>query len=417
MFSPEISFSKELDLSDPLKTYREKFHIPKNKKGEDVIYLAGNSLGLQPKTVRESVEQELYDWEKIALEGHTNAKNPWLPYHEFLTDQTARLVGAKPEEVINMNALTVNLHLLFVSFYRPTKERHKILIETKAFPSDHYAIQSQIKFHGFDVESSLIEMKPREGEDIIRTEDIEELIEREGNSIALIWFAGVNYYTGQAFEQEKITKAGHMKGCVVGFDLAHAAGNLLMNLHEWEVDFAVWCNYKYMNAGPGAVGGSYVNERHLKDQSLPKFLGWWGHDKETRFLMEHKYIAIPTAESWQLSNPPILQLAALRASLDIFDSAGMKALRNKSEQLTSYLEFLINENKNDLVEIITPKNINERGCQLSLRIKSNGRDLYTRLLKEGIVCDWREPDVIRVAPAPLYNKFEDVYEFSKIIFI
>ncbi|MEO8664986.1 MAG: kynureninase [Ignavibacteria bacterium] len=422
-FKPDVTFAKELDLLDPLKHYREKFFIPKDKNGKDVIYLAGNSLGLQPKTVREHVEQELYDWEKIALEGHISAKNPWLPYHEFLTDQTAALVGAKPEEVVNMNSLTVNLHLLFVSFYRPTKQRHKILIESKAFPSDHYAVQSQIKFHarlaarqGFDVETSLIEMNPRDGENTIRTEDIEELIEKEGDSIALIWFAGVNYYSGQAFEFERITKAGHEKGCVVGFDLAHATGNLLMNLHDWDIDFAVWCNYKYMNAGPGAIGGAYVNEKHLKDQDLPKFLGWWGHDKETRFLMEHKYIAIPTVESWQLSNPPILQLASLKASLDIFGSAGMKALREKSEQLTSYLEFLINENESRVAEIITPKNINERGCQLSLRIKTNGKEVYNRLLNKGVVCDWREPDVIRVAPVPLYNTFEDVYNFSKILF-
>ncbi len=407
---------KDLDLFDPLKQYREKFFIPKQKNGEDVIYLAGNSLGLQPKTVREHVEQELLDWEKIALEGHISAKNPWLPYHEFLTDQTARLVGAKPEEVVSMNALTVNLHLLFVSFYRPTNKRHRILIESKAFPSDHYAVQSQIRFHGFDVETSLVEMKPRGGEDTIRTEDIEELIEREGDSIALIWFAGVNYYSGQAFEFERITKAGHKKGCVVGFDLAHATGNLVMKLHEWEIDFAVWCNYKYMNAGPGAIGGAYVHEKHLNDQSLPKFLGWWGHDKETRFLMDHKYIAIPTVESWQLSNPPILQLASLKASLDIFDSAGINELRKKSEQLTSYLEYLIKEKNDNTVDIITPQNINERGCQLSLRIKTNGKDLYQRLLNEGVVCDWREPDVIRVAPVPLYNSFEDVFNFTNILF-
>ncbi len=405
-----------MDSSDPLRSYREKFYIPKNKNGEDVIYLAGNSLGLQPKSVRSYVEQELLDWEKIALAGHTEAKNPWLPYHEFLTDQTARLVGAKPEEVVNMNSLTTNLHLLFVSFYRPTKERHKVLIESNAFPSDHYAIQSQIKFHGYDVEGSLIEMKPREGEDAIRTEDIEAMIEREGDSIALIWFAGVNYYSGQAFEFERIVKAGHKKNIIVGFDLAHAVGNLQLNLHDWNVDFAVWCNYKYMNAGPGAIGGAYVNEKYLKDRTLPKFLGWWGHDKQTRFLMDHKYIPIPTVESWQLSNPPILQLASLKASLDIFDEAGIKALREKSEMLTGYLEFLINENKNDIIKIITPSNKNERGCQLSLRIKNNGKELYKSLIESDVVCDWREPDVIRVAPVPLYNSFEDVWAFFEILF-
>lgn len=415
-FSSENSIAKELDLLDPLKHYRGKFCIPKHKSGEEVIYLAGNSLGLQPKTVREYIEQELKDWEALAVEGHTEAKNPWLPYHEFLTEQTARLVGAMPEEVVNMNSLTTNLHLLFVSFYRPTKKRHKILIESHAFPSDHYAIQSQIRFHGFDVETSLIEMKPKTGEDKIRTEDIEEFIDKEGDSIALTWFAGVNYYSGQAFDIIKITEAAHKKNIIAGFDLAHATGNLLMNLHDWNVDFAVWCNYKYMNGGPGAIGGAYVHEKHLNDHSLPKFLGWWGHDKQTRFLMDHKYIPIPTVESWQLSNPPIFQLASLKASLDIFDSVGMRLLREKSEQLTGYLEFLINENKNSNIEIITPCEVNERGCQLSLRIKSNGKELYQKLLNEGVICDWREPDVIRVAPVPFYNKFEDVWRFAKTLF-
>ncbi|HMS64556.1 MAG TPA: kynureninase [Ignavibacteria bacterium] len=412
-FKPEHSFAFEMDNSDPLKNFREKFLIPKDKNNKDVIYLAGNSLGLQPKSVRAYVEQELKDWETFGVEGHTQAKNPWLPYHEFLTEQTAKIAGAKPEEVVNMNTLTVNLHLLFVSFYKPTKTRHKILIEANSFPSDHYAVQSQIRFHGFDVETSLIEMKPREGEDTIRTDEIEALIEKEGDSIALIWFAGVNYYTGQAFEMEKITQAGHKKGCLVGFDLAHATGNLILKLHDWNVDFAVWCNYKYMNGGPGTIGGAFVHEKHLKNSDLPKFLGWWGHDKETRFLMDHNYISIPTVESWQISNPPILQLASLRASLDIFDEAGLNSLRQKSEMLTGYLEFLIRENKKDNVKIITPENRNERGCQLSLRINKNGKELYKKLLKDGVMCDWREPDVIRAAPVPLYNTFEDVFNFVR----
>lgn len=415
-FRNDFSFVQESDANDPLKNYRDKFHIPKKENGEDVVYFGGNSLGLQPKTVWAYIEQELLDWEKVALAGHSQAKNPWLPYHEFLTDQTARLVGAKSVEVVNMNSLTTNLHLLFVSFYRPDKSRNKILIEAKSFPSDHYAVQSQLKFHGYDPETSLIEMHPREGEDTIRTEDIEAMIEKEGDSIALIWFAGVNYYTGQAFEIEKITKAGHKKGCKVGFDLAHATGNLAMKLHDWNVDFAVWCNYKYMNAGPGAIGGAFVHEMHLKDQSLPKFLGWWGHDKKTRFLMDHKYIPIETIESWQLSNPPILMLASLRASLDIFDEAGISNLRKKSEQLTGYLEYLINENEvGDSIMIITPTDVNQRGCQLSLRIKNNGKELYNRLMKKDVVCDWREPDVIRVAPVPLYNTFEDIWKFVDIL--
>ncbi len=415
-FQPDKSFAQQLDLNDKLKSYRDKFFIPKKPNGEDVIYFAGNSLGLQPKTVRQYVEQELKDWETLGVEGHSNAKNPWLPYHEFLTEQTARLVGAKSDEVVNMNSLTVNLHLMLVSFYRPTKERHRILIEANAFPSDHYAVQSQINFHGFDVETSLLEMKPREDEKTLRTEDIESFIEKEGDSIALIWFAGVNYYTGQAFEFERITKAGHKKGCIVGFDLAHAAGNLFLNIHDWNVDFAVWCSYKYLNGGPGAIGGAYVHEKHLQDKSLPKFWGWWGQNKQTRFSMGHEFDAIPTVESWQLSNPPILQLASLKASLDIFDEAGMKALREKSEMLTSYLEYLINEKNNSTIEIITPPDLKQRGCQLSLRAKANGKEIHQRLNDSGVICDWREPDVIRVAPVPLYNTFEDVWKFVEILF-
>lgn len=420
VFKPGISFAQELDLNDKLKSYRDKFFIPKKPNGEDVIYFAGNSLGLQPKTVRQYVEQELKDWETLGVEGHLQAKNPWLPYHEFLTEQTARLVGAKPEEVVNMNSLTVNFHLMLVSFYRPTKERHKILIEANSFPSDHYAVQSQIKFHGFNPETSLIELKPRDGESTLRTEDIESFIEKEGDSIALIWFGGVNYYTGQAFEIERITKAGHKKGCVVGFDLAHAAGNLVLNLHDWNVDFAVWCSYKYLNGGPGAIGGAFVHKNHLLNNSLPKFWGWWGQNKQTRFIMGHEFDAIPTVESWQISNPPILQLASLKASLDIFDEStaggGMKTLREKSEMLTGYMEYLINENNDGTVEIITPSDTNFRGCQLSLRAKQNGKEIHERLNDSGIICDWREPDVIRVAPVPLYNTFEDVWKFVQILF-
>lgn len=414
-YNPSKDFALELDSADPLKSYRDKFYIPK-VTGREVIYLAGNSLGLQPKSVRSFVEQELLDWQAMGVEGHLHAKNPWLPYHEFLTDETARLVGAKPEEVVNMNSLTVNLHLMLVSFYRPTKQRYKILIEANAFPSDHYAVQSQIKFHGLDPEDALIEMTPREGETTIRTEDIECYINEDGDSIALVMFAGVNYYTGQAFEFERITKAGHKKGCVVGFDLAHAAGNLVLNLHEWGTDFAVWCTYKYLNGGPGAVAGAFVHKKHLIDQNIPKFWGWWGQNKATRFLMHHDFQPIPTVESWQLSNPPILQLAALKASLDIFDEAGMSNLRRKSEQLTGYMEYLINEKNNGNIEIITPKEVNQRGCQLSLRAKSNGKELHKRLNDNAVICDWREPDVIRVAPVPLYNTYTDVWNFTEILF-
>jgi len=414
-FSTEKAFAIYADKQDPLKNFRDRFHIPKDKNGKEVIYFAGNSLGLQPKAVRSYVEQELKDWEMLGVEGHLHAKNPWLPYHEFLTDQTAEITGALPEEVINMNSLTVNLHLLFTSFYRPTVNRNKIVIESTAFPSDHYAVQSQIKFHGFDPEVSLVEVKPRNGENFVRTEDIEEYIETNGDEISLLWFSGVNYYSGQCFEIERIVKACRKKNITAGFDLAHSVGNVELKLHEWDVDFAVWCNYKYMNGGPGAIGGAFVHKKHLDDNSLPKFLGWWGHDKKTRFLMEHKYIPIPTAESWQLSNPPILQLASLRASLDVFSEAGMKSLRRKSEQLTGYLEFLIGESGKEKVNVITPSDIKQRGCQLSLRIKDNGRKFYEMLVSNGVICDWREPDVVRLAPVPLYNSFEDVRRFFEIL--
>lgn len=415
-YEPNLSFAKELDANDPLKLYRDKFYIPKHEDGKEVIYFAGNSLGLQPKTVRKYVEQELLDWEKMGVEGHTAAKNPWLPYHEFLTGQTARLVGAKPVEVVNMNSLTVNLHLMLVSFYRPLENRFKILIESSAFPSDHYAVQSHLRYHGYNPASGLIEMKPGPGEDTIRTEDIINFIEKEGDTTALIMLGGVNYYTGQAFEFAKITKAGHDKGCIVGFDLAHAAGNLDLHLHDWDVDFAVWCSYKYLNGGPGAIAGAYVHEKHIMDMTIPKFWGWWGQDKATRFLMGHNFQPIPTVESWQLSNPPILQLAALKASLDIFDEAGINSLRDKSEKLTGFAEFLINNHENRSISIITPASPSERGCQLSLRTGSNGRVLHKYLNANSVVCDWREPDVIRIAPVPLYNTFEDVYKFTEILY-
>lgn len=418
MYTTDKNYAKDADKNDPLKEFRNRFHIPRDKDHKDVIYLCGNSLGLQPFITKSYIEQELEDWKNLGVEGHLHAQNPWLPYHEFLTEKTAALAGAQHDEVVNMNSLTVNLHLMMVSFYRPTKERYKILIEGNAFPSDHYAVQSQIKFHGYNVEDALIEVKPKEGEAIVRAEDIFDIIEKEGDKIALVMFAGVNYYSGQLFNMKDITEAGHKKGCIVGFDLAHAMGNVPLYLHDWDVDFAVWCNYKYMNGGPGAIGGAFINSRHVKDDSIPKFLGWWGHDKETRFLMDSKYVPIPTAESWQLSNPPIFQLAALKASLDVFFEANIEKLREKSVLLTGYMEYLINEKnkENDLIEIITPANPDMRGCQLSLRAKENGKITHERLVKECVFCDWREPDVIRVAPVPLYNTFEDVYCFVDILF-
>lgn len=414
-FEAFASFAAKMDEQDSLKRFRENFYIPKQPNGEDVIYFTGNSLGLQPKTVRASVEQELKDWETLGVEGHFHAKNPWMPYHEFLTGQMANIIGAKPIETVVMNSLTVNLHLLMVSFYRPTRERHKIVIEAGAFPSDQYAVESQIKFHGFDTENSLIELTPREGETLLRTEDIEQTILENGASVALILLGGVNYYTGQAFDMRRITEIGHKVGAVVGYDLAHAAGNIELNLHDWNADFAAWCSYKYLNSGPGGIAGVFVHERHAENVDLPRFAGWWGHDKKTRFLMGSEFIPMRGAEGWQLSNPPIFQLAALKASLDIFEEAGMKALTEKSKKLTGYLEFLLGEIKDERISVITPSNPDERGCQLSIRVENSDKNLFKAISEKGIIADWREPDVIRVAPVPLYNNFSDVFHFAEIL--
>lgn len=414
-FEASPTFAGKMDTLDPLKGSREKFFMPKRADGSDAIYLTGNSLGLQPKTARGYVEQELKDWETLGVEGHLNAKTPWLPYHEFLTEQIARIVGANPIETVVMNSLTVNLHLMMVSFYRPTAARRKIVIEKGAFPSDQYAVESQLRFHGFNPDSELIELTPREGETTLRTEDIVETIEREGDAIALVLLGGVNYYTGQAFDMKTLTEAGHKVGATVGFDLAHAAGNLELHLHDWNVDFAVWCSYKYLNGGPGAVAGAFIHERHADAIGLPRFAGWWGHDKATRFLMGPEFRPIPGAEGWQISNPPILQMAALRASLEIFDQVGMSALRAKSEKLTGYLEFLLNEIGDERVSVITPSDPNQRGCQLSIRVKDANKRLFTAITEHGVFADWREPDVIRVAPVPLYNSFTDVHAFADIL--
>ncbi len=418
----------ELDGDDPLKHFRDLFFIPKQPNGEDTIYLTGNSLGLQPKTARGYIEQELDDWARLGVEGHVHARHPWLRYHEFVTDSLARIVGAKPIEVVAMNSLTVNLHLLMVSFYRPTAERYKIVIEKGAFPSDQYAVESQIKvwrsafrrrgLGNGPAEAgtpNFIELTPRDGEATLRTEDVLETIEREGGQIALILLGGVNYYTGQAFDMHAITEAGHKKGCIVGFDLAHAAGNIELNLHDWDVDFAAWCSYKYLNAGPGGIAGIFVHERHAHSFDLPRFAGWWGHDKETRFLMGPDFHPLAGAEGWQLSNPPIFQLAALRASLEIFDEATIPALREKSVKLTVYLESLLKKIKTDRVQIITPSDPEQRGCQLSIRVKNADKRLFEAITARGVIADWREPDVIRVAPVPLYNSFADVANFAKIL--
>jgi kynureninase len=400
-----------MDARDPLAHFRDRFLIPKTKTGDDCIYLCGHSLGLQPKTARSYLEQELRDWAQFGVEGHFHARNPWVPYHRLLTQQTATLVGAHPAEVVVMNSLTVNLHLMMTSFYRPSSEKHKILVERGAFPSDQYAVKSQIRFHGFDPASSLIELTPREGESCMREDDVEALIEREGDSIALILIGGINYVTGQAFDMAGITKAGQRKGCVVGFDLAHAAGNIPLQLHDWGPDFAVWCNYKYLNGGPGCVGGCFVHARHASAWQLPRFAGWWGHDEKTRFQMGADFHPMLGAEGWQLSNPPILALAALRASLEIFSEAGLERLRAKSVSLTGYMEALLGEPASPKFSIITPPEEERRGGQLSIRLPGCGRELCDRLASAGVIGDWREPDTFRVAAVPLYNSYQDVYSF------
>ena len=415
-FQPQFQAGEDfpiaMDERDPLKDYRDRFLIPKTSSG-DCIYLCGHSLGLQPKTAAAYVEQELKDWAALGVEGHFHAKNPWMRYHRLLTEQTAELVGAKPLEVVVMNSLTVNLHLMMVSFYRPTKERHKIVVERGAFPSDQYAVKSQISFHGFDPAASLIELTPRPGESCLHDEDIDALIEREGHEIALIMLGGVNYATGQAFDMARITRAGHARGCVVGFDLAHAAGNLLLKLHEWGPDFAVWCSYKYLNGGPGCIAGCFVHERYTHSWELPRFAGWWGHDEGSRFEMGPEFQPMPGVDGWQLSNPSIVSLAILRASMDIFHEAGIEQLRAKSVVLTGYLEFLLNQNASRKFSIATPREKERRGAQLSIRVPERGRALCEQLNREGIVGDWREPDTFRVAPVPLYNSFQDVFRFAR----
>ncbi|MBI3555043.1 MAG: kynureninase [Deltaproteobacteria bacterium] len=408
-------FAHSMDESDTLKAYRTQFHIPPASKGGDMLYFAGNSLGLQPRKAREYINQELDDWARLGVEGHFHGKHPWLPYHENLTEMTARLVGAKPIEVVVMNTLTVNLHLMMVSFYRPTPKRHRILVEGGAFPSDQYAVASQVKFHGHQPHESIVELWPRKGEATLRTEDIVAKIAELGESLSLVMLGNVNYLTGQAFDMQALSEAAHKAGALAGFNLAHGAGNLLLNLHEWNVDFAVWCSYKYLNAGPGNLAGCFVHERHAREWQLPRFAGWWGHNKKTRFQMGSEFDPLPGAEGWQLSNPPIFQLAALRASLEIFDAATMTEIRKKGDRLTGYLEFLLDELPAGYCTITTPRDVAQRGSQLSLRLRGNPKELLKDLADKGVICDFREPDVIRVAPAPLYNRFMDVYRLVKIL--
>lgn len=415
-YQPGEEFAAAMDARDSLAHFRERFCLPKSANGEECIYLCGHSLGLQPKTARSYLDQELRDWARLGVEGHFHAKDPWMPYHRLLTEQTAALVGALPSEVVVMNSLTVNLHLMMASFYRPTTERHKILIERGAFPSDQYAVNSQIRFHGLDPASSLLELTPRDGESCMRDEDVESLIDREGDSIALILLGGVNYATGQAFDMAGITKAGQRKGCVVGFDLAHAAGNIPLRLHDWGPDFAVWCSYKYLNGGPGCVAGCFVHERHARAWDLPRFTGWWGHNEAIRFEMGPEFRPMEGAEGWQLSNPPILALAALRAAMEIFSEAGLERLRVKSVSLTGYMEFLLSQQASPEFSIITPHEAERRGAQLSIRLPRAGRQLCDRLAAAGVIGDWREPDTFRVAAVPLYNSYRDVCRFVQSFF-
>lgn len=414
-FESNLAYAEKLDAEDPLKGYRDQFHIPKDANGNNWLYFTGNSLGLQPKITQQYIQQELNDWAKFGVEGHFEAKNPWMPYHEFLTESMAKIVGAKPIEVVIMNTLTTNLHLLMVSFYRPTKSKYKIVIESDAFPSDRYAVESQLRFHGFDPKDGLIEWKSRNGEELLHIEDLEDILEEQGNEIALLLIGGVNYYTGQYFDLKKIAELGHSKGCMVGIDLAHGAGNILPNLHDSNVDFAAWCTYKYLNSGPGSLAGLFVHEKHAYTKDLPRFCGWWNHNKETRFDMRQPFDVMPGAEGWQLSNPPILSMAAIRASLDLFNKAGMDALRKKSLKLTAYFEFLINQIETKRIKIITPSNPEERGCQLSIQVKNADKSLHQKLMETNVIIDWREPDVIRCAPVPFYNSFIDVYKMVDIL--
>lgn len=399
--------AKKLDGKDPLKKFRSEFQFPKTKSGKDFLYFCGNSLGLQPKSTRKYIDEELKEWAKYGVEGHFHAKRPWLPYHEFVTESLARLVGAKTHEVVAMNSLTVNLHLLFSSFYRPTPDRHQILIEETTFPSDEYAVASQAELHGSDKKGSIIHTP-------VDTEKVLEIIKTQGHKISIVWLGHVNYLTGYAFDLKRIAEAAHKKGCLFGVDLAHGIGNLALNLHEDGVDFATWCSYKYLNSGPGGISGIFIHEKHGLNSQQPRLSGWWGHDKKTRFQMGPEFNPIPGAEGWQLSNPPIFQLAALRASLDVFDRAGIKRLREKSKLISTFLEMGISS-EIPAIQLMTPKDPEQRGTQLSLRLSHAPKEMVGKLNKLGVICDFREPDIIRLAPCPLYTRYSDVFQVVQVL--
>jgi kynureninase len=413
----DADFAAELDHADPLARFREAFLLPRRPAGQPAIYFCGHSLGLQPRALRPLLEQELDDWARLGVEAHFQGTTPWYSYHEVFRDVGARLVGARPGEVVMMNSLTVNLHLMLITFYRPQPDRFKILVDEPVFPSDLYAVKSQLQLHGLHPADALLTLRPRSGEDTIRPEDLEALLERQGHEIALVLLSGVNYFTGQYFDLRAVTELLHRHGCVAGFDLAHAAGNVPLCLHDWDVDFAVWCSYKYLNSGPGAVAGCFVHERHANNLTLPRLAGWWGNDPATRFQMRRQtdFVPRPGADGWQLSNPPILALVPLRASLGLFDEAGMPALRAKSERLTGYLLELLDALPPGRLEVLTPREPERRGCQVSLRVRERVPELLQALAAAGVVCDYREPDVIRVAPVPLYNTYGEVWRFARAL--
>ncbi|MBP9926794.1 MAG: kynureninase [Cyclobacteriaceae bacterium] len=414
-FENSLAFARKLDKQDSLKSFRKQFHLPK-VKGKQAIYFTGNSLGLQPKSAKAFINQELEDWAALGVEGHTHAKRPWLYYHKFSKKALAQLVGAKTSEVVSMNQLTVNLHLMLVSFYKPTKTRYKIITEAGAFSSDQYALESQLRFHNINPEVGLIELKPRDGEFTLRTEDILKAIDENKNELALVIFGAVQYYTGQFFKVKEITKAAHRAGAYAGFDLAHAMGNVPLQLHGDDVDFAVWCSYKYLNSGPGGMSGVFIHEKHESNFNLPRFAGWWGHDEPNRFKMQKGFIPMKGVDGWQLSNYPVLSGAAHLASLELFEKAGIKNLRKKSILLTGFLEYLLKsvDNHSQYFTILTPGVVGERGCQLSILMKRDGKKVFNKITKAGVIADWREPDVIRIAPIPMYNTFEDVFRFYEI---
>ena len=413
-FQNTLEFAQKLDAADALRKYRDSFHFPK-VDGKQVIYFTGNSLGLQPKNTQKYVDEVMTDWAELAVEGHFHAEKPWWDYHEQLAEPLAKIVGAKTEEVSVMNTLTVNLHFLMVSFYKPTSKRRKIICEEKAFPSDQYMLQSQVKFHGLNPEDTIVEVKKRNGEHFWRTEDVLAKIKEVGDELALVLIGGVNYYNGQVFDMESITQAGKEVGAKVGWDLAHAVGNIELKLHDWGVDFAAWCSYKYMNSGPGNASGIFVNERYLNRNDVSRFEGWWGTKKDTRFLMKPEFEPMENADAWQVSNPPVLSVAPYLASLEMFKEVGMEALIVKRNKIVAYLEFILNEIDKEVestFEIITPK---DRGCQLSVFLHGQGKSLFDYLMKNGVITDWREPNVIRLAPAPFYCSFEDMYRFGQIL--